>query len=177
MRARDVAVVGSLVCMLGSCGGGSKAPEVEASEALHAAHAPVGLSLFFRDGQMGPITLVGSAPRYLQEIDVTASVTTSTDQGLTPLTTSGELASLDWTGVTQVEEEWFPQADGTFTRERYYRNARWMEEPSGFVLLPETAAPQPVGVPIVAFAGTDNQWGALDDGFTRRFTARQLATG
>ena len=38
---------------------------------------PIGLSLFFQNGQMAPLTLVGDAPRYLQEIDIVATVTTS----------------------------------------------------------------------------------------------------
>ena len=65
-----------------------------------AKHAdPVGLSLFFRDGVAAPINLVGDAPRFLQEIDITASVTTSTDQGIQPLIQSSQMANLDWRGV------------------------------------------------------------------------------
>ena len=42
---------------------------------------PVGLSLFFRNGQMAPLTLVGAAPRYLDEVDlvVTAATTATED--------------------------------------------------------------------------------------------------
>jgi hypothetical protein len=44
----------------------------------------VGLSLFFQNGQTAPVTLYGDTPRYLQEIDIVASVTTQTDQGIEP---------------------------------------------------------------------------------------------
>lgn len=44
------------------------------------------------------------------------------------------MANLDWTGISQVEETWNPGLDGTWTRVRYYRNARWMERRSQFVI-------------------------------------------
>src|SRR6185295_16506892 len=71
-------------------------------------HDPVGLSLLFQNSAMAPLTLAGAAPRYLQEIDVVASVPTQNDQGIQPLITSGELAALDWSGVKMVEEDWRP---------------------------------------------------------------------
>ena len=37
--------------------------------------APVGLSLFFRDGAAPPVRPVGASPRYLQELDIVATVT------------------------------------------------------------------------------------------------------
>jgi hypothetical protein len=54
---------------------------------------------------MAPITLYGDAPRYLQEIDITASVTTRIDQGIEPLIRDSEFSSLDWGGVKMVEED------------------------------------------------------------------------
>jgi hypothetical protein len=55
---------------------------------------PVGLSLFFRDGAAAPITLVGDAPRDLQEIDIVATVPTQGDQGIEPLIQNSELTTL-----------------------------------------------------------------------------------
>jgi hypothetical protein len=46
------------------------------ARAFGAAADPVGLSLFFQNGSMPPIALVGNVPRYLQEIDIIATVTT-----------------------------------------------------------------------------------------------------
>lgn len=138
---------------------------------------PVGLSLLFQNGAMPPLTLVGDAPRYLQEIDLVATVPTSGDQGIQPLLESSELASLDWTGVEMVEEDWRPAGDGTFIRQRFYRNARWMEQPSLFLVTPTNDAGQPVGPPLRASAGTDNRLTDADDGFVRRFVVRQSAFG
>src|SRR6266536_419712 len=104
------------------------------AEPEHASKRPVGLSLFFQNGSVSPIDLIGHEPRHVQELDIVATVTTEDDQGVAPLSASGDLADLDWRGVAFVEEDWRPAADGTFTRQRFYRSARWMEEPSQFWL-------------------------------------------
>lgn len=138
----------------------------------------VGLSLAIREGQAAPITLYGAPTlRHLQELDITASVTTTTDQGITPVTQSGELSTLDWRGVQQVEETWTPSLDGTFTRTRYYRHARWMEQASAFLVVPENAQGRALGVPWTAYAGRDDDLSLLDAAFVRRFVARQSALG
>src|SRR5262245_611131 len=113
---------------------------------------PIGLSLFFQNGAMAPLTLVGDAPRFLQEIDITAAVTTSTAEGITPLMRTSEFSSLDWTGVTQVEEDWRPAGDGTFTRQRFYRGAAWMEQASKFLVFPTDNTGMQVGDPLSANA-------------------------
>jgi predicted CXXCH cytochrome family protein len=138
---------------------------------------PVGLSLLFQNGAMAPLTLVGAAPRYLREIDLVATVPTASDQGIQPLIDGSELASLDWTGVEMVEEDWRPAGDGTFIRQRFYRKARWMEQPSLFLVTPTDDAGRAVGPPLRAYAGKDDRLSAADDGFVRRFVARQTAFG
>ncbi len=137
---------------------------------------PVPLGLFFQNGASPPLTLVDDAPRYLDEIDLAASATTDDDRGIEPLIAAGDFAALDWGGVALVEETWTPALDGTFTRDRFYRHARWMERPSFFLLFPADAAGRPLGEPFFAYAGTDDRWGFFDDGFVRRFVARQTAT-
>jgi predicted CXXCH cytochrome family protein len=136
--------------------------------AASAPDEPIGLSLLFQNSSMAPITLVGDAPRYLREIDLVATVPTASDQGIQPLIDGSELASLDWTGVEMVEEDWRPAGDGTFIRQRFYRKARWMEQPSLFLVTPTDDAGHPVGPPLRAHA---------DEGFVRRFVARQTAFG
>jgi hypothetical protein len=138
---------------------------------------PVGLSLFFQNGSMMPITIVGNVPRYLQEIDITASVTTTTDQGITPVIQSSEFFSLDWKGVTQVDEDWRPAGDGTYIRQRFYRNAAWMEHDSNFLVFPTDSAGNQIGQPLMAHAGKDDNRQPSNDGAIRRFVARQIATG
>ena len=66
----------------------------------------VGLSLFFQNGSAPPLTLIGDAPRFLQEVDIGASLVTSSDEGITPLSQAGDFANLDWHGVEMVEESW-----------------------------------------------------------------------
>jgi hypothetical protein len=77
----------------------------------------------------------------------------------------------------QVEEDWRPAGDETFTRQRFYRNARWMQQASQFIVFPTDNSGRPVGVPLIAHAGEDNRSRSSDDGFVRRFVARQIATG
>jgi hypothetical protein len=154
-------------------------PQRAASATPQGPAAAVGLSLFFQNGTMAPITLVGAAPRYIQEVDIVATTPPSTtDAGITPLIQNSEFSFLDWSGVTAVEEDWRPSVDGTtFTRQRFYGGAKWMENNSQFLVFPTDDNGQQVGDPLIAFAGSDNTWGPDDDGFVRRFVARQIATG
>lgn len=139
--------------------------------------APVGLSLLFQNSAMAPLTLVGDAPRYLLEIDLVATVPTAGDQGIQPLIDDSEFSSLDWTGIEMVEEDWRPAGDGTFIRQRFYRNARWMEHSSLFLVTPTDDDGHAVGAPLRAHAGTDDRLNNADDAFVRRFVARQSAFG
>lgn len=150
----------------------------------HDGPRPVGLSLWWEDGQVRyedgtprTVTLYGNAERYLAELDLTSSIVTATDEGITPLITQGETASLDWSGVELVDEDWRPEFTGGFTRSRFYRNAAWMERPSVFLLVPHGVRGQVVGAPLVAVAGSDDHPRSADDGFVRRFLARQVTTG
>lgn len=138
----------------------------------------VGLSLYITDGVPAPLVLVGPDRRFLDELDLVASVATATDEGIAPVTTSGDLAGLDWSGVTLADEEWRPEADGTFTRQRFYRGAAWMEQPSFFVLFQLDAAGAYLpAAPLAIYAGIDDLWTDLDGAFVRRFVARQVTRG
>src|ERR1043166_3858149 len=87
----------------------------------------VGLSLFFNDGTMKPLTFYGNPPRYLNEIDVVTSTPPETsDHGIDSLMKLGELSKLDWTGLKMVDEDWRQSGDGIYQRQRFYRNANWM---------------------------------------------------
>ena len=138
----------------------------------------VGLSLFFQNGVMPPVTFYGNPPRYLQELDIsTKSVTSTTDLGIEPLKQTGDLANLNWTGIKQVEEEWKP-VNGKYNRVRYYRGAQWMTQRSTFTITPLDAGGIPIGAAITADAGWDDRINeGSDDAWVRRFTARQTAAG
>ncbi len=159
--------------LLASCSDGSIGQETSAIRDRDA----VGLSLFIRNGAMAPLTVIRGFSRFAQEIDLTASVTTTTDQGITPVTASGDMASLDWSGISQVEETWTPGLDGTFTRVRYYRGARWMERQSQFIVSQLDASGRLVSAPWVVNAGRDNRLTEGEAMFVRRFDARQIAAG
>jgi hypothetical protein len=177
MRVRQVLRVAGACAGIVGCGSATDEPVADVDQAVHVRRAPVGLSLRFKNGQAAPLQLIGSFPRYLQEIDVTESVTSPRDDGIAPLITSSALSPLDWTGVAQVEELWVPSLDGTFTRERYFRGANWMEKSSQLELVALDAAGHEVGCAWVAHAGRDDAFRPSDDGFVRRFVARQLAIG
>lgn len=143
-----------------------------------AATEPVGLSLFFQNGQMAPLKLATVAPRYLDEVDLVVTTPPSpNDEGAQPITVSSEFGSLNWTGLVQVEEDWRQGVDGKLQRQRFFRNAAWMNSPSLFTAIPLNASGLPVGLPLVASTGLDSQRTVLDDGFIRRFVVRQIASG
>jgi predicted CXXCH cytochrome family protein len=133
--------------------------------------------MFFTNGQAPPLHLIGSAPRYLQEIDIVESVASPSDDGVQALINGGTTSAMDWSGVQQVEEIWVPALDGTFTRERYFRDAKWMEVPSTFAVVAVDSQGNQVGPSLVAHAGSDDVRKSSDDDWVRRFVARQLASG
>jgi len=167
-------------------GGSATAANTTTAESLKKRKDPVGLSLWFQDGEVRnqdlsakTTKLIDGYPRYIQELDITASVTTTTDQGITPLAQQGDLADLDWSGVEAVDESWRPTTDGTtnLIRQRFYRKARWMTRESAFSILPLDQHDHVVGPAIFANSGTDDKWRATDDGFIRRYVARQVTLG
>jgi hypothetical protein len=181
MRARQVLMLVVTCAGTAACSGGGndgdRHPLAELEQGLECQPAAVGLSLRFRNGQATPLQLIGEAPRFLQEIDITERVTSASDDGIAPLLASSAFSALDWSGVAEVEQIWVPSLDGTFTRERYFRGARWMEESSQLQLVAVDAGGRAAGAPWVANAGRDDDFRRSDDGFVRRFVARQLALG
>jgi hypothetical protein len=177
MRSKQLLLLAMTCVGVGGCGADNGEEVVELGQAVHAEKQPVGLSLRFVNGQAAPLTLLGSPSRYLQEIDLSETVSSATDDGITPLIEDSAFAELDWSGVAQVEELWIPSLDGTLTRERYFRGARWMNEPSQLKLVALDASGTEVGRPWLAHAGRDDKFRPGDDDFVRRFVARQSAFG
>jgi hypothetical protein len=164
----------SLVPLLASCA--VSPTEATDTADLAIAAQPVGMSLWFQNGAMATTTIYGDVPRFLQEIDVVDSATTTDDEGAAPALAM--LPGVDWRGLHFIEEDWRAPGDGTWTRQRFYRGARWMIEPSVFAAIPVDDNGVLVGAPIIFDAGSDQHWNkALDDGFVRRFDVRQLVTG
>ena len=147
------------------------------NEALHGRAEPVGLSVLIENGAAPVLRLTKGPRRYLQELDLVERVVGSVDQGIEPLFTAPSTSGLDWSGVTLAEEQWIPGLDGTFTRERYYRNAQWMERRSSFVLTQRDEHGRRVGERLHLNVGSDDRARRSDDTFVRRFSARQRALG
>jgi hypothetical protein len=161
-----------------SCAGAVAEDEpAQLEQSVTASRPPVGLSLFFSNGAAAPKLLIGNRQRFVQEVDLVESVPTATDEGIQPLLHSSRVSALDWSGVSQVEEIWVPGQAGTFTRERYFRGARWMIQPSTFKLSAVGEHGNPLGPPWVVDAGRDDRRRPADDVFVRRFVARQSAFG
>lgn len=174
--------VGLLFTMFTACGGNDHAEmppaDLEVTEAaLHQDAVAVGLSLLLEDGAGQPLRLTKGPRRYVQELDIVERVTGAIDQGIEPLFDAPSTASLDWSGVSQVDEQWIPGLDGTFTRERYFRHAAWMEQPSSFVVTPRDHRGRRAGARLRFDVGSDDEASPRDDAFVRRFSARQRALG
>jgi predicted CXXCH cytochrome family protein len=169
------------LCWVGALSCGASATDDEPSarreQSVTASSAPVGLSLFFSNGVAPAKLLLGDVQRFVQEIDLSEAVTSATDQGIAPLLSGSRVSGLNWNGVQQVEEIWVPAFDGTFTRERYFRGARWMEQSSTFRLSAVDEEGDSLGAPWVVQAGRDDRLRPNDDAFVRRFVARQSAFG
>lgn len=137
---------------------------------------PVGLSLLANNGAIKPITFYGNPPRFLGEIDlVFTTPAQSTDDGIEPLKGSDATSNLNWTGVKMTDEDW--RATGsTFKRQRFYRNAVWMNVPSQFTVQAIDANGKRLGRELKLEAGRDDQAGS-GNWFVRRFVARQIANG
>ncbi len=130
-------------------------------------------------GAKKTVDLYEDFARYMQEMDITAQVETTTDQGIAPVTRSGDMATLDWRGVHQTDEDWRPEGSvpETYTRSRFYRGAKWMNRGSVLTLLPFDDHDHLVGLPIIDVTGQDDDWKSTDGAFVRRFDARQVVRG
>jgi hypothetical protein len=143
-----------------------------------ASNDRLGLSLRIDNGESSEVQIVGNNKRFVQELDLVATASTPDDQGIQPLIDDGDFADLNWNGVEQTDEDWHPDGAGGFTRQRFFRNAAWMEQPSAFLIFQRKANGQLLPeLPWIVLAGTDDHWSVADTSFVRRFSARQVTTG
>ena len=146
------------------------------SEQLLAAPA-VGLAVEVDNGAGIPLQLKSGQTYYLNQIDLRASITAGIDEGVDGLRSRGDFASLPWFGNHLDDQEFIllANADGTFRRRRFYRDALWMNLPSFFVLEQLDSQGHHVGHLVVVNAGIDRDRHGGDDFFDRRFRAIQWA--
>ncbi|WP_373045068.1 cytochrome C [Vulgatibacter sp.] len=140
-----------------------------------ASNDPVGIALEIEDGHGVPLELQAGGRYYVDQIDLRAALAASVDAGVDDLAAEGDFADLDWSGVRLADEEFvlLANADGTFTRRRFFRDAAWMEQASSFVVQQLDCSGVPVGRPLVLEAGTDDARQPGDDFFVRRLRAIQ----
>ena len=144
----------------------------DVEQSIHAA--PVGLAVEVDNGNGIALQLKRGQTYYLNQIDLRASITATTDEGVAGLRTQGDFKNLPWFGVHLDDQEFIllSNADGTFRRRRFYRDALWMNVPSFYVLEQIDANGHTVGDAVWANAGTDGERRASDF-FDRRFRAIQ----
>ncbi|MBP9869310.1 cytochrome c3 family protein [Patescibacteria group bacterium] len=149
----------------------------------------VGLGLYFLNGEwnqsLSPfpdperpsaLHLVDGSPRFIEEIYLKSSLPTTLEDGLEPVTNSGDFSGLNWNDVEQVEEGWRLEASGTtWQHQRFFRNADWMN-PKGKIKLTFRKANGHAAETTKVQTGRDDDWRGSDDFFIRRFVARTVST-
>ena len=136
---------------------------------------PIGLALDIEDGVAQPLQVRERQRFYVNQIDLRAHIDTAVDEGVAGLDSAGDFAELDWHGTERVDESFVstPNADGTWTRRRFYRRSRWMDEASFFILLQLDDHGHPRGIPIVVDTGLEHARTNTDRFFARRMRAIQ----
>ena len=138
---------------------------------------PVGLALDIEDGVPTPLVVRKNQRFYINQIDMRAHLAAAVDEGLEGLAHAGDFSSLDW-GDTELVDQSFlaqPNADGTFTRRRFFRAARWMDDPSFFVIEQVDAQGHVVAFPTAVDTGLEHHRTSFDSFFARRLRGIQWA--
>lgn len=142
-------------------------------------HTPIGLAIDIEDGVGQPISVREHQTFYVNQIDMRAHLETTVDDGVAALSHTGDFAHLDWTGTQQVDESFENQAnaDGTFTRRRFYREAAWMNTPSAYYIEQLDERGNLRGIPVVVADGPVDArtGGPTDTWFARRLRGIQWA--
>ncbi len=138
---------------------------------------PIGLALAVENGVPQPVSVRAGQRFYINQLDFQTSVETSFDEGVSGLDAQGDFADLDWAGTTLVDSSFVPtpnqSGDGKFTRRRFYRNARWMDQPSVFVIEQLDAQNHTSGLPWIVDTGLEYLRTSVDSFFDRRLRAIQ----
>ncbi|MFO0555492.1 MAG: cytochrome c3 family protein [Polyangiaceae bacterium] len=137
---------------------------------------PVGLALQIRDGVGDPLKVRAGQRFYLNQLDMVASIPpTGSDEGVAGLAESGDFADLDWSGVKLADESFVgqPNPDGTWSRRKFYRDAKWMTKRSSFKVDQLDQNGHKVGGSLTADIGKDEKRDDSDSFFIRRLHAIQ----
>ena len=136
---------------------------------------PVGLALDIDDGVAAPFKVRKHQRFFINQLDLRAHVDRTIDEGVAGLDQAGDFAALDWKKTSFVDESFvtLPNPDGTFTRRRMFRQARWMDDQSSFLIEQLDARGQCSGESLTV--GTGDEYKRRDDDsfFARRVRAIQ----
>jgi hypothetical protein len=160
----------------GTTGHGDPPPEPRAATALASTTAtPIGLAIEVENGVAKPISVRAGQTFYLNQIDIRSFLNTTVDEGVAGLARQGDFASLVWAGIREVDEApiILGNADGTFTRRRYFRFASWMDVQNTFSVQQVDAHGHATAPPVSVSSGLEFFPQDSDDYFDRRFRAIQ----
>jgi hypothetical protein len=141
-----------------------------------AVSAPaVGLAVEIENGVGKPLSVKARQTFWFNQIDIRTSITATADEGVDGLRTTGDFAGMGWGGINLEEAEpvLLSNADGTFTRRRFYRGAAWMNIGSTFVLEQLDAGGHVVGTPATVNTGVEQNRADSDSFWDRRMRAIQ----
>jgi hypothetical protein len=150
-------------------------PLVVEHDELTAGTAPVGLALEVDQGVAIPLAVKRGQTFFLNQIDLRAQITATTDEGVAGLRTRGDFADLAWDGIVKQEQEFvlLANSDGTFRRRRFFRDAVWMNRNSEFSLEQIDPRGHRIGNVLSVETGVDRERQGSDGFFDRRFRAIQ----
>ncbi len=164
--------------------------EEPTAEVQFDSNQPVGLGLYFVNGQWNPdvssltdpsrptaLEVIRGHKRVVQELYISSVLPTTEADGPDPLVDDGDFAGLDWSGLYEYGEDWRLEANGaTYQHQVFYRGAAWMEEPSKFtVTLRDSSGRKLERVKLSA--GKADRAKNNDDFGERRFIVRVLSSG
>ncbi|MDB5213794.1 MAG: hypothetical protein JWO86_1721 [Myxococcaceae bacterium] len=135
----------------------------------------VGLAVEIDNGNPVPLKIIRGTRFYLNQIDMRAAIDSTKDEGVSGLAREGDFSELRWGGTHFVDQQFLltPDANGKFTRQRFFRDAAWMKERSDFSIQQRSASGAPIGPRMTYEAGLDTHRDGEDDFFDRRLRAIQ----
>ncbi|MDB4993626.1 MAG: hypothetical protein JWM74_1058 [Myxococcaceae bacterium] len=138
-------------------------------------NTPIGLAFEIENGVGKPLSVRAGQLFFVNQIDVRAAIDTQVEEGVRGLARDGDFANLEWKGVSLADEEAILLAnpDGTFTRRRFFRDARWMKQASDLVVEQVDARGSRIGHAVTVHAGVEGHREASDSFFDRRLRAIQ----
>ncbi|RKG99255.1 cytochrome C [Corallococcus carmarthensis] len=138
--------------------------------------APVALALEVDNGEGVPLKVKAGQSFWVNQIDLRASIFATKDEGVDGLRQNSDFLAIGWGGVRLADQEFvgLSNADGTFTRRRFYRDAAWMKATSLFTVEPVDSRGVLTGAPVLLNIGSDDtRRTERDDFFIRRMRAIQ----